>query len=630
MKRITKESLYELKSLSQPCLTNKYALFLETSIKEEEYVSKIVGINLKTKEKVLFGDNGNHQNLQVKDDVIYYLSNDNKDKTMQLCKMSLNGGKSITLTNEKNGVQSYYLVNDTYYYTTFSKPDESKKLNPTFIENITYKNDGNGMLNFNSTYYLKDANCNVVFELDRGFGLSYISKKESYFIYSLSTNGKDWDYGRQEIYKYDLKKKTSMQLTNSGTYRFVLSNENESKFYFIGNDYEYKFVTLNRLYEFDVKTKQLTCLTSELDVELSDVFVADFQQKTRGFQPYLDGNKIIFGGTSYGKTVLYQFDLASKDLKVFEKLTIIFEKQMHLTDSDFKQGLLVTYSTLNKPSALGIIKNGKLKEIYNPNEEFEKNHQFAEVDRITYKGVFDIPIQAWYVKPITTKKSHPAILYIHGGPQVCFGETFFHEMQVYAAHGYGVMMFNPRGGHGYGQDFVASILGAYGRNDYEDLMLGVDYVTSKYPEIKDLYVTGGSYGGFMTNWIVGMNQRFKKAVTQRSISNWISFYGTSDIGPFFVENQLLCDLSHIDLLWEMSPLKNIENVKTPTLILHGEEDLRCPLEQAQQFYVGLKKHNVETKLITFPKSNHGLSRTGIPYLRMERIQAILDWFKISG
>lgn len=624
MKRITKESLYELKSLAQPCLSSKYALFLETSVKEEEYESKIVGINLKTKEKVFFGDNANHQNLQVKDDVIYYLSNDNKDKTMQLCKMNLNGGKSITLTNEKNGVQNYCLVNDTYYYTTFLKPEEDKRLVPTYIDKITYKNDGKGMLNFNITYYLKNEKSNIVFESDKGFNLNYISKQENYFIYSINTNGENWDYGRNEIYKYDFKKKISTKLTSEGTYQFAISNEDESKFYFFGNDYEYKFVTLNRLYEFDVKSKKITCLTSDLDVELSDVFVADFQQKTRGFQPYLNNNQIIFSGTSCGKTIVYQIDLDSKEL------TTLFNQEMHLSDSAFKNDLLVTYSTLNKPSALGIIKKGKLKEIYNPNEEFEKIHQFAEIERIAYNGVFDIPIQGWFVKPIESKKAYPAILYVHGGPQVCFGETFFHEMQVYAAQGYGVMMFNPRGGHGYGQDFVAAILGSYGRNDYEDLMLGVDYITNKYPEIKDLYLTGGSYGGFMTNWIVGMNQRFKRAVTQRSISNWISFYGTSDIGPFFVENQLLCDLSHVDLLWEMSPIKNIENVKTPTLILHGEEDLRCPLEQAQQFYVGLKKHNIETKLITFPKSSHGLSRNGIPYLRMERIQAILDWFKISG
>lgn len=619
MKKITKESLYELKSVAQPHLTSKYAVFLETSVNEENYQSQIVGINLKTKEKVLFGGNGDHSQLQVKNDWIYYLSNDNIDKVMQLYKMSLNGGKAIMLTNEKYGVQSYFLVNDTYYYTTIVKKEkDDKRFAPSYIDQITYKIDGGGMIDFNTTYFLKNAKSEIVYESNTNFMLNYISKKENYFIFSINTNGKNWDFGRNEIFKYDIKKNKITKLTHSGTYHFILSNEDESKYYFIGNDYEYKFVTLNRLYEFDVKSQKLNCLTSDLDVELSDVFVADFQQKTRGFQFYLEENHIVFSGTSFGKTIVYEMDLNTKEL------TTIFNQDVHLTDNNHN---LVTYSTLNRPSALAFLKNGKLKDIYNPNETFEKEYQFATIEKVNYKGVFDVPIQGWYVKPITNKKTHSAILYIHGGPQVCFGETFFHEMQVYAAQGYGVMMFNPRGGHGYGQDFVASILGAYGRNDYEDLMLGVDYILNQHSEIKDVYLTGGSYGGFMTNWIVGVNNCFKKAVTQRSISNWISFYGTSDIGPFFVENQLLCDLNHMDLLWEMSPIKNVGNVKTPTLILHGEEDLRCPLEQAQQFYVGLMKNNVETKLITFPKSSHGLSRNGIPYLRMERIQAILDWFK---
>ncbi len=133
--------------------------------------------------------------------------------------------------------------------------------------------------------------------------------------------------------------------------------------------------------------------------------------------------------------------------------------------------------------------------------------------------------------PTETQESHPAILYIHGGPQVCYGETFFHEMQVHAANGYGVILLNPRGGQGYGQTFVKSILGDYGNKDYQDLLLGVDAVVANHPEIdtNTIHVAGGSYGGFMTNWIVGHTDRFCAAVTQRSISNWISFMGRATL-----------------------------------------------------------------------------------------------------
>ena len=140
-----------------------------------------------------------------------------------------------------------------------------------------------------------------------------------------------------------------------------------------------------------------------------------------------------------------------------------------------------------------------------------------------------------------------------------------------------------------------------------------------------LGVTGGSYGGFMTNWIVGHTDRFCAAVTQRSISNWISFYGTSDIGPAFVKFQLLRELDETEGLWKMSPLAYASQVKTPTLVLHGENDLRCPQEQGQQFYMALQRQGVDTKLMLFPQSSHGLSRNGLPNLRIERLQAISEW-----
>jgi dipeptidyl aminopeptidase/acylaminoacyl peptidase len=189
-------------------------------------------------------------------------------------------------------------------------------------------------------------------------------------------------------------------------------------------------------------------------------------------------------------------------------------------------------------------------------------------------------------------------------------------------------MLNPRGGQGYGQEFVKAILGDYGNEDYQDLMLGLDYVLTEYPEIdkNNVYVAGGSYGGFMTNWIVGHTNRFKAAVTQRSISNWISFYGTSDIGSFFVKYQLNSDLKDIDKLWQLSPLAYADNVDTPLLVLHGEEDLRCPQEQGEQMYTAVKMKGVPTKMVVFPESSHGLSRQGLPNLRMERINEIVNWF----
>lgn len=163
-----------------------------------------------------------------------------------------------------------------------------------------------------------------------------------------------------------------------------------------------------------------------------------------------------------------------------------------------------------------------------------------------------------------------------------YGHTYFHEFQVLAAKGYAVVYINPRGSHGYGQEFVNAVRGDYGGKDYDDVMQAVDEAIKRDPHIdpKRLGVTGGSYGGFMTNWIVGQTNRFKAAVTQRSISNWISFHGVSDIGYFFTDWQLEHDMfEDTEKLWDRSPLKYAENVETPLLILHGERDDRCPIEQ---------------------------------------------------
>lgn len=171
--------------------------------------------------------------------------------------------------------------------------------------------------------------------------------------------------------------------------------------------------------------------------------------------------------------------------------------------------------------------------------------------------------------------------------------------------------------------------GDYGGGDYEDIMAGLDYALANYDWIDEARVglTGGSYGGFMTNWAVGHTNRFKAAVTQRSISNWISFNGVSDIGYYFTEWQMLADMNNVEKLWHHSPLKYAANVETPLLILHSERDFRCPIEQAEQFYITLKRMGKEVGFVRFPESDHNLSRTGIPSLRVERLAQITGWFK---
>ena len=243
----------------------------------------------------------------------------------------------------------------------------------------------------------------------------------------------------------------------------------------------------------------------------------------------------------------------------------------------------------------------------------------------------DVELTGWVMKPCgyDVKEKYPAILNIHGGPKTVYGTVYFHEMQYWANKGFFVLFMNPRGSDGYGDKF-ADIRGKYGTIDYEDLMVFTDKVLDSYPAIDRfrIGVTGGSYGGFMTNWIIGHTSRFKAAVSQRSISNWISFFGTSDIGYYFTDDQnTATPWSSHRKLWEHSPLKYADKVQTPTLFIHSEEDYRCWLAEGLQMYTALKYHGVVSRLVLFKGENHDLSRTGKPRHRVRRLKEITEWFE---
>lgn len=658
MKKITHDSLFALKNVSQPLAWNNTLFYLETQIDKTEnlYRTAVKSIHQITKQQRDWGDGGSVNTaiqLSTNQKWLSYLSNDTKDKKMQLKIIPLDGGSPIQLTDEKEGISTYFWTDNgaSIYYQTSAeleldeKLEESKKKNThadspdlpqaTLIHKLTYKLDGTGMLPQNRQYHIKKIDVatkktQTILTRPERFALNYIAKDERFLIYADELNPDDeWDYGAT-VYWYDLASKESRSLTTSvpeGSFSFGAMSPAEDYLLLVGNNFEYAFVTQNKLYGYDLKTLQFTCLTQELDLEVGDVLVGDFQQQVTGVEPiWLDNEEYLFSATEHGKITLYKGNRSGV-------ISNVFNEPVHLTDASLmgdSRKLIMTYSTPTLPSTLAVLdlETGSVTEVYNPNEGFVAEHQFAKPEMFWYKGADNWDVQGWYIAPTESKASHPAVLYIHGGPQVSYGETFFHEMQTLAAAGYGVIMLNPRGGNGYGQTFVASILGDYGNKDYQDLMLGTDAVLAAHPEInpKELYVAGGSYGGFMTNWIVGHTNRFKAAVTQRSISNWISFYGTSDIGPFFVKFQLQHELNQMEKLWEMSPLAHAHNAQTPILVMHSDDDLRCPLEQGQQFYVAMKRQGVETKLMTFPQSSHGLSRNGLPNLRIKRLESVLDWF----
>ena len=231
-------------------------------------------------------------------------------------------------------------------------------------------------------------------------------------------------------------------------------------------------------------------------------------------------------------------------------------------------------------------------------------------------------------KDFDENKKYPTILSVHGGPKTEFSDIFHHEHQMFASAGYMVIYTNPHGSSGRGVKF-SDIRGRYGDIDYDDLMTFTDLAIEKHPQIdtEKMGVYGGSYGGFMTNWTIGHTDRFAAACSQRSISNWTSFYGVSDIGYYFAPDQTASDMwTDLNKMWDQSPIKYAPNVTTPTLFIHSDEDYRCPLEQGLQMYTRIKENGTDTKMYIFHGENHELSRSGKPKGRIKRLRAIKEWF----
>jgi dipeptidyl aminopeptidase/acylaminoacyl peptidase len=241
-------------------------------------------------------------------------------------------------------------------------------------------------------------------------------------------------------------------------------------------------------------------------------------------------------------------------------------------------------------------------------------------------------VEGWLLKPVgfSKGKKYPVILSVHGGPATAYGHGYFHEFQLLASQGYAVLYGNIRGSVGYGESQTAGTNGSYGLGDYDDLMALFDTALERFPylDAARAAVIGGSYGGFMTNWVISHTDRFKAAITDRCICNFLSFYGTSDIGYRFTPRELRGvvpeDFEHI---WEVSPLKHVKNVKTPCLIIHSEADHRCPIEQGEQWFTALKRLNVPTRFVRFPDESHELSRSGRPDRRVRRLTEMLEWFE---
>jgi dipeptidyl aminopeptidase/acylaminoacyl peptidase len=269
------------------------------------------------------------------------------------------------------------------------------------------------------------------------------------------------------------------------------------------------------------------------------------------------------------------------------------------------------------------------KRLTSFNDALVRDVEPATAERIAYASKDGTPIEGWVLKPrgYDPSRSWPLILTMHGGPHSAYGNDFSFEHQLFAANGYLVVYTNPRGSTNYGEKFLWATWGAWGDRDFEDVMAGVDYVRAHYRiDDKRMGVTGYSYGGFLTNWVIGHTTRFAAAISGAGISNWISDYGTADI-PRTKESEFFgapWDPKAREILRRQSPIEYVANVTTPTLFLDGEADLRVPIEEAEQMYTALRKRRIAARMVRYPDSYHG---GWSPWNTVHRYYEELKWWE---
>jgi dipeptidyl aminopeptidase/acylaminoacyl peptidase len=379
-----------------------------------------------------------------------------------------------------------------------------------------------------------------------------------------------------------------------------------------------------------------TDLTPNLDRTLGNYCISDTRDVGDMWEPPVwspDGKTLTFLLSDSGSVFVCRIPAGGGKV---ERLTPAGWDMSGLSLDDRGGRLALSASSHTRPAEIAVLdpsEGGAPRLLTAHNRGIVETRWIGEPEEVWVPSEAGVKIQAWILKPpgFMAGKKYPAILEVHGGPHVQYANTFFHEMQYLAGKGFVVMWTNPRGSQGYGEAHTKAIVKDWGGPDYVDIMKAVDHLVAQgYVDETRLGITGGSYGGFMTNWVVGHTDRFKAAVTQRSVVNLYSFFGESDYGydfefeffghPWDDEETALAYL-------RMSPIHYVKNVTTPLLIIHSEEDHRCPISQAEELFTALKVLKKETEFVRFEGESHGLSRGGRPQNRRERLLRIAAWFE---
>ncbi len=642
MKKIKVEDISNFTFLgSLNFINNNSFLFVKKNVEKEKnsYRNHIWITDIeKTKfKKLTNGENDFNPIYNQKCNEVLFLSKRNSDKKeIGLYKISIDCGEAELIDSFKNSPSNIMWKKENEIFYIKRERYDGKKIIEEEQEKKIYHFKHTPFLS--NDYGIREETGNHLFK----YNLS--SKKEATLIkgfknvnnFDISDNGKQLavclnknpeDPINSSAFIYDIKTNKMEEIHLNGySVSNILWRDNNGLF-IVTSDQSRGFATSPTIFFYNIKSKILKIIVNPEKNELSlgnslnsDVLgVSSRNYKVHNKRLYFintEGIKASLYSVSSTPTIRKELDFNSSitDFDINESNQILFIRSSSISPSEIYYFNHTDYLKISEFNDWFYNKKNSEMDFFKFNTNDKK-----EIDgMIFYPPDYDEK----------KKKKYPAILEIHGGPRTAYGNSFMHEFHTLSSKGYIVIACNPRGSSGYGSDF-ADILKHYGERDYQDIIEFVQFCLSKFPSIdkKKVGVTGGSYGGFMTNWIVGHTDFFKAAVSQRSISSWFSMYGSTDIGYFFTEDQIGKDfLENPEEYIKQSPIFYAKNVKTPILFIHSLKDFRCEVQQSMQYFTILKRLKKQTEMILFPEETHELSRSGKPVHRIKRLNEIIKWF----
>lgn len=501
-----------------------------------------------------------------------------------------------------------------------SKPEGGKWTEgPKIIDRLNYRRDRQGFLEEGFRHvFIVPADGGTPRQLTSGDydhnSPEWTPDGREIVMSGLRVEDADYQWRESEIYSVNVESGAITQLTKRKGLDFNPLPSPDGKYIaYVGHDFSDDTFYEQKLYFMNRDGSNPQEIASNLDRTPSGLIWAN------------DSKGVYFNVSDRGTRNLYFATLQDKVQQITNGNHLLT-----VSNIDRSGKVVGTLSASHQPGDVAVFSlksPQQINKLTAVNDDVLHGVKLGAVEEIWYKSVDDFDIQGWIVKPpdFDPAKKYPMILTIHGGPHGMYNVGFNFAYQYFATNGYVVLYTNPRGSSGYGSAFGNAIKNAYPGRDYDDLMKGVDQVIAKgYIDEKNLFVYGGSGGGVLTAWIVGHTDRFAAASSNYPVINWMSFVGTTD-GASWYRNFKQFPWEDPSEHLERSPLMYAENVKTPTMLMTGVNDLRTPISQTEEFYMALKVRKVPTVMLRFNDEWHGTSSK--PSNAMRSILYMQSWFE---